>query len=658
MNRSTRSKIKILLVSMMFISIIGFGIYKGNITSIAYTQQNGTVTGNNVNVRKDAGTGSASIDSVMSGQAVTVIGEKTHTDNYIWYNITYTKSGVTTTGWIRSDFLAITPGAVDSSSDPAFEALLEAEKFPESYRTYLRALHAKYPNWQFKALHTNLEWTNVLAGQLDVVYRNLVPKSSPDSWKSLEAGAYNWDTGVWYEYESGWVAASTEILQYFMDPRNSLSDSTSILQFQSLRWTGLENTTGVSNIIKGTFMGNSTTYPYSQYFIDAGALNNISAYHLSTRAVQEVSTSGGGYSGSVAGPYYNFFNIGATGSNPVAAAVAYATTQGWDSPYKSITGGSVFIGQNYINRGQDTLYLQKFDVVDGGDGYFWHQYMTNVQAPTSEAKNLLKAYNDLASSAISFTIPVYLNMPSTASTKPTSTGSPNNLLKALSINGYSLTPVFNKFTTEYSLVVPNEVTSITVAATPIVSTSSVKGTGTVNLNVGNNAVNIVCTAGNGTTKTYTINVARAGGTSEEIKVSDTASITTTYRVSDTISGVAVGTTVDTLKANITTKNCTVSVHNTDGTDKMGVVGTGTIVRIKEGNTVVKEYKVVVYGDINGDGKISILDLSLVQRHILQLSTLSDVYAKAADASQGNDGISILDLSYIQRHILGIAQIRQ
>jgi beta-N-acetylglucosaminidase len=51
----------------------------------------------------------------------------------------------------------------------------------------------------------------------------------------------------------------------------------------------------------------------------------------------------------------------------------------WNSPYRSIVGGAKFISQNYISRGQNTLYFQKFDVISNDDGLYKHQYMTNIQ---------------------------------------------------------------------------------------------------------------------------------------------------------------------------------------------------------------------------------------------------------------------------------------
>lgn len=84
--------------------------------------------------------------------------------------------------------------------------------------------------------------------------------------------------------------------------------------------------------------------------------------------------------------------------------------------------------------------------------------------------------------------------------------SKNNNLKSLSVEGYDITPEFNKDTLEYSLELENGIESITVNATKEDSTASISGTGEIALSEGVNQVKVVVTAQNGSTKTYTINV--------------------------------------------------------------------------------------------------------------------------------------------------------
>ena len=81
----------------------------------------------------------------------------------------------------------------------------------------------------------------------------------------------------------------------------------------------------------------------------------------------------------------------------------------WNSKEKSITGGGIFIGSSYINVGQNTIYLQKFDVNDDrGMPLFWHQYMTNVLAPYSESNIIYKESFSRALFISSAVTPIYL----------------------------------------------------------------------------------------------------------------------------------------------------------------------------------------------------------------------------------------------------------
>ncbi len=82
--------------------------------------------------------------------------------------------------------------------------------------------------------------------------------------------------------------------------------------------------------------------------------------------------------------------------------------------------------------------------------------------------------------------------------------SKDNYLKSLSIEGEILSPTFNKETTEYTTTLGANAESIKVTAKPNDSESSIKGTGTVQVSEGENKIEIVVTAENGSKKTYTI----------------------------------------------------------------------------------------------------------------------------------------------------------
>ena len=118
-----------------------------------------------------------------------------------------------------------------------------------------------------------------------------------------------------------------------------------------------------------------------------------------------------------------------------------------------------------------------------------------------------------------------------------------------------------------------------------------------------------------------------------------------------ISKIAVETTVKTLLSGLN-EGSYCSVYN--GTNELtpdSIVGTGMLVKIIDGTTVKASYTIIVTGDTNGDGKITITDMLAVKAHVLKKSTLNGIAAKAADTS-GDQSISITDFIQLKAHILG------
>lgn len=58
----------------------------------------------------------------------------------------------------------------------------------------------------------------------------------------------------------------------------------------------------------------------------------------------------------------------------------------------------------------------------------------------------------------------------------------------------------------------------------------------------------------------------------------------------------------------------------------------------------------VYGDVNGDGDITVVDATLVQKHVVQLETLSADKQILADVNEDNT-ISVVDATLIQKYIV-------
>ena len=125
---------------------------------------------------------------------------------------------------------------------------------------------------------------------------------------------------------------------------------------------------------------------------------------------------------------YNYYNIGAYGSNPVlrgvVAAAGYVDDNNgtpWNTREKAIKYGASFIANGYINQGQDTLYYQKFNTGPNATATrYTHQYMTNILAPASESLSTYNSYSNLKllDKAYVFKIPVYNSMPTEFTTHP------------------------------------------------------------------------------------------------------------------------------------------------------------------------------------------------------------------------------------------------
>ena len=119
-------------------------------------------------------------------------------------------------------------------------------------------------------------------------------------------------------------------------------------------------------------------------------------------------------------------------------------------------------------------------------------------------------------------------------------------------------------------------------------------------------------------------------------------------------------TVEQIKNKIQTAY-TIEIYNSKNellTDKQNA-GTGSTIRFIDENNVIKmEYHIVLYGDVNGDGKINSTDLLVLQRHILEIDMLKGYFKTAGNINKNGKNPSSLDSLLIQRHILGLKLIEQ
>lgn len=370
---------------------------------------------------------SSSLASLPSGQLVLIRDVELDGMQDIWYRVSCLMDGREYSGYIQKKHLAYSdedflawekshPLNGSQSVQSLRYTMDDVYQFPPSYRGALTILKNAHPNWVFVRMNTNLNWDYVVENEA-YQDRSLVPSSSPESWKRGPSG------------QARWAIASHEIIKYYLDPRNFLKDPF-IFQFEQLTYNSSYHTqAAVQQLLNATFMrgeipGEGITY--ARAFYDIGRSKGVSPFHLACRVYQE---QGQGTSPLISGTYpgyegvYNYFNIGATGSSDsqvIQNGLAYARDKGWTSRYASLAGGASLLAQNYILQGQDTLYLQKFDVDNSANGMFWHQYMQNICAPASESSSIRNAYSSTGAldNTFVFKIPVYNNMPDSACPLP------------------------------------------------------------------------------------------------------------------------------------------------------------------------------------------------------------------------------------------------
>ncbi len=631
---NTRLTALVLSICMLFVSLL----QPLGVLAEASTVSTGTVFNIDDRLRVRDKPSGTTIGYLYNGDVVTILGIS---DDKAWYNIS--KGGLT--GWSSAEYIKIN---ASYQTDGEFEAHLTAQGFPEDYKAKLRQIHAMYPKWVFMADKLAMTWDTAVKEE-SKVGRNTI--TEPDAWKSMEYGAYNWDEKIYVPFDSGgWVSASPAIIAYYMDPRNFL-DATQVFQFEDLHYATGQTVNGIKKILPNALDTHASD------ILKVANENEISAYHLATRMAQEGSHNNGLGTGTVPGyeGYYNFFHIGAYAGNQYGAnygavtnGAIYAQKQGWNTPYKCLQGSIEFIKNKYINRGQSTPYFQKFNVVNASDGYYSHQYMSNIEAVKSEAsirKN--RAEESELNNALVFHIPIYKDMPSTPAPLPSEKGDNNNFLDSLTVKGHSLTPSFDRYTMSYS-VHAGDATQIEVTGVLNNKNATLTGGGPIQLFKGDNEIKLTVTATSGEKRTYTVIVTTTAGETRPDAPVITGKI---YNVSDTITKVEPETTLDKFIGNLAISNGTAKIFAADGKQKtQGHVATGDILRLYSGETLCASYPILIYGDVNGDGKVTPLDLTIARKHILDISKISGYYLATADANKDGN-LTPLDLTIARKFIL-------
>lgn len=643
------------MINLLLLVIFSFLTF--NITILAETTK-AKLTYDGVNLRSGPGTNYMAISQLYTGETYDLLDTNKVKDergcSSGWYKISYSGSAA----YVCSDYIAIltySDPTGDASTD--CEINLKAKGFPASYWPYLCGLKKVHPNWNFEANVNGLDFATAVSKEA-VGSKSLI-NVNYQGYFSTAVDSYNYLTDTFIVKEgSNWYSANSDVVAYYMDPRNFL-DETSIFMFEKLSYDGgYQTQSAVESVLAGRDIRIE-----APTIILAAQTYNINAIYLASRIRQE---TGGNYSNyslsgrsaTVNGVYYphiyNPYNIGAnTGAEDgiVWAAKGTSYLRPWTNIQTAIKGGAYFIADSYISQGQDTGYFQKFNTASYSKySMYSHQYMTNVRAAASEASISYNGYSDmnlLNTTNFTFVIPVYSNMNNNNYNLPNK-GNPNNHLKAITIGGTSL-PNFAHDNYNYTYYVPAGTSSVNINGSVINSKAKISGVGNVSLPGNETNITLKVTAENGAVQNYVVKVVKTDGMT--LSASDVVSQSSLVK-SDNYLLFGIGSSIQSLNDQI--KKVSSSATVTVSGKSNGNLVTGDTIVVKNGSSSVS-MQAVVKGDPTGDGNINIQDLLRIQKFVLGYADLSGSYLKACDTN--NDGLcNITDLLRTQKHILGYITI--
>lgn len=555
------------------------------------------------------------------------------------------------------------------------------ENFPEEYKIALNQIKMLHPNWTFEAYYTGISWDTVVLNETATHGRNRVVKSADTSWKcscnNIASGYACASKGiVKYYLDSRNFLNEVNIFQFLEISYNEkihtidgiksavkgtfLDNTVTYKVFEEKevpieektteKQEGEENastenaineTTNVENTVKTELKEVEVEYTkhYADIILEAAKQSNMSPYSIVTKIIQEVGTKG---SSSVTGEYegykgyYNFYNLGAydTG-NAIENGLIYARKKGWNNQYIAIIDGAKEIANSYTNAGQNTAYFYKWDVVGtkilgsgetqkvSGSNMFWHQYMTNVQDPTSQSKSLYNTYakNNVLNEALNFVIPIYDNMPESNCSMPTGlTTDDGNLYYVNCTDGLAVRE--NPTTSAKKLTSLSKNTVVVVLARECAQANGYKWD---KVKLDNGLTGYIAS------KYLTFKSASTAPKEPEENNSEPNESQTTenFKIEETNIVMIPGIALKDINENA-----------------IGELKTGGKITIGD-----KEYTVVIKGDTNGDGEASAGDYVLIKNYIMESIGLEKPEEKSAADVNGDGEVSPADYVLIKNYIM-------
>lgn len=500
-------------------------------------------------------------------------------------------------------------GAVQSEAE--FEAQLS--QFPSSYHAGLRAVHADYPNYRFIADFPGMDFYELV----DAEKGKKIGGMYPESYRAMYDDSfgyysnYDWNSGQWEMTEGNFTYASEEVIAFYLDPRNFLNSS-EIYMFVRQSYSGNTSIDDLRSFLEGTFLADGYTPnphdeddkrlggDYARVIMEAAEISGVSPFVLATTIFSEQGYSGdsplaSGYyeadDGTKYISYFNFFNFGATGydtNDVIVNGLERAKAEGWTSRYRSILGGAVGYGQNYINNDQDTYYYKNFNVMNGYNS-LWHQYATSVTNSYGSGMIMKEVMENSTYAALEFRIPVYENMPASAAQLPESSSGRNNYYFA-DMQGAGLEPAFSMSNRNYTMWMSSD-TTLKIA---VPQWATYEGYSSYAINSGETLVKLDVRSQTGYLRSYNITVTAAAPCTLYVETYEAARLSISDDFSDSDSG---------------------------------------------------------RGDANGDGKVSTLDYIAIKNHIMENQLITD-RARLEAADVNSDGkVSTLDYIAVKNYIM-------
>ncbi|NMA74775.1 MAG: SH3 domain-containing protein [Bacteroidales bacterium] len=246
---------------------------------------------------------------------------------------------------------------------------------------------------------------------------------------------------------AGNILSDEANVRYFMNPSNAIEYTPWYLQFMRLD----TSTNLTASEINRQFLNNKGTLTnMANAFITAGERYGVNEIYLISHALHE---TGNGSSTLALGVgvdkkgnivrdssgliirdkshpqvdqiVYNMYGYGAHDNDPTGDGVKYAYDKEWFSPEAAIIGGAQQITNNYIERGQNTLFKMKWDPDVAGTNRFGRQYATHVMWAEIQARKIYSMVGDaIFETRTLFDVPQYLNQPGPDRNKPSPPTSP------------------------------------------------------------------------------------------------------------------------------------------------------------------------------------------------------------------------------------------